>query len=789
MKKIFSFLLLGLLLSVGNVWAEADQVTLAYTSNTTTNMTGNNDAALVGLDANHWSVTGGKGGHASFPGLNGNNHDVRLYYNANGSNTLTVENLYGAIINSITVDYVTNYENGKVLVNSQEVTGNNSTYAINSSSFVITNGNTSNTQVRFTSIQINYTPAASNVPVIYGAPSSLDWLTVLKDASVDAKTFNLSGANLTGAITLAATGGYTVSPASITPINGDIAATEITITPPTTATAGTKNGTITISGGGLAQSSVINLSMIVEEPLTVAAARNLIDGGTGLSSRYVAGIISQVDSYSSNQITYWISDDGTTTNQLEVYKGKNLNNTNFTSKNDLKVGDIVIVFGNLTLFNTTYEFSAGNYLVYLERPVVASIDVVPNSIEAVDAGAAGTIEVTYNNITTVVAEVYFCDAQGDAATYDWVAAEINAQNNVDYIIEANSGAARTAYMKVHALDNNAHDVYSELITISQAEHFEIVDGVFDFVAAGNVGEDYGSGVPFSTSAYVTTEKTWTAVNVTMVTGKKSGNGYRWWDADKTLRFYSGAYASFSVPAGYLITKIVTTGANFDNADSGTLSSSTWTGSAEEVTLSVTSTRNIKTITITYIDATPTLGANGWSTFSAPFKFAVTGAEVYMAAPDAEQNATKVILSKVENGIVPAEEGVILKGTEGATVTITPTNAEASDYDDNLNDLMNTAVAPAIASEGSNMYVLATIGGTTAFYPCGNITIPMNKAWMFIFPAANQAPDAIRIEFAENSATNIQNVEGAEKAVKFIENGKLFILREGVVYDATGRMVK
>lgn len=745
-------------------------------------MTGNNDAALVGLDANHWSVVGNNGGHASYPGLN-KAPDIRLYYNANGSNTITVENLDGATINSITVAYVQDYENGKVLVNSQEITGNNGTYAINSSSFVITNGNTSNIQVRFTSIQINYTPAASNVPVIYGAPSSFSWGSVLKDASIDAKTFNLSGANLTGAITLTATGGYTVSPTSITPVNGDIAATEITITPPTTSTVGTKNGTVTISGGGLAQSSIINLSLSVEAPLTVAAARNLIDGGTGLSSRYVAGIISQVDSYSSNQITYWISDDGTTTNQLEVYKGKGLNNTNFTSKNDLKVGDIVIVFGNLTLYNTTYEFSAGNYLVYFERPVVASIDVVPNSIEAVDAGADGTIEVTYNNITTVVAEIYFCNAQGDAATYDWVAAEINAQNNVDYIIEANTGAARTAYMKVHALDNNAQDVYSELITISQAEHFEIVDGVFDFVAAGNVGEDYGSGVPFSTSAYVTTEKTWTAVNVTMVTGRKSGNGYRWWDADKTLRFYNGAYASFSVPAGYLITKIVNTGANFDVADSGTLSGSTWTGCAEEVTLSVTNTRNIKTITVTYIDATPTLGANGYSTFAAPFKYTVSGAEVYKAAYDEQQNA--IVLTEVENAVVPANAGIILKGTEGDVVTITPSNDAASDFAGN--ELVGV-LTPTLAQ--ANWYVLATNldgDGLTKFHNCqAGITIPANKAYMVIGEAT--AP-SIRIIEAGNEATDIQNVEGAENAVKFMENGQLYILKNGVVYDAMGKTVR
>ena len=214
--------------------------------------------------------------------------------------------------------------------------------------------------------------------------------------------------------------------------------------------------------------------------------------------------------------------------------------------------------------------------------------------------------------------------------------------------------------------------------------------------------------------------------------------------------------------------------------------------AGEVTINAyTGEENSTMIRIKKIVFTPTeitLGEGGYSTYSAPFKYSVSGAEVYMAWPDAEQNATKVVLTKVNDGIVPAEEGVVLKGTAGATVTITPTDAAASDFDEEANMLMGTAAGPADASVGTYMYVLATIGGVTAFYPCGNITIPMNKAWMTIHPAAT-APDAIRIEFAENNATDIKSIEGSEKAVKFIENGKLYILREGVVYDVTGAMVK
>lgn len=54
--------------------------------------------------------------------------------------------------------------------------------------------------------------------------------------------------------------------------------------------------------------------------------------------------------------------------------------------------------------------------------------------------------------------------------------------------------------------------------------------------------------------------------------------------------------------------------------------------------------------------------------------------------------------------------------------------------------------------------------------------------------ASLAP-ALRIVEAGSGATDIQNVEGNEVAVKFIENGKLFIRKNGVVYDVTGAVVK
>lgn len=130
-------------------------VTLQYTNTTTTNMTGGNDAATVGLDANEWSVVGSKGGGSNYPGLNKSKY-IAIYYNETESASITVSSST-ATIYSIKITYTSNsYNNGKVLVNGNVVTVKDGTYSINSNSFVVTNGNTSNTQVRISSIEITY---------------------------------------------------------------------------------------------------------------------------------------------------------------------------------------------------------------------------------------------------------------------------------------------------------------------------------------------------------------------------------------------------------------------------------------------------------------------------------------------------------------------------------------------------------------------------------------------------------------------------------------------------------
>ena len=116
--------------------------------------------------------------------------------------------------------------------------------------------------------------------------------------------------------------------------------------------------------------------------------------------------------------------------------------------------------------------SSGHFNVLLgtiEEVVSAepSITIVNPTVDVPVEGAEGTLTVYYENIEEMVANVYFCDAEGDAASYDWIYAEVDDDNNLYYSINPNDGEARTAYLKVYEGNTNT---YSNLVTINQAAY-------------------------------------------------------------------------------------------------------------------------------------------------------------------------------------------------------------------------------------------------------------------------------------------------------------------------------
>lgn len=114
----------------------------------------------------------------------------------------------------------------------------------------------------------------------------------------------------------------------------------------------------------------------VVAPFSVAEAVTFINAGSELEDNYVTGYISSKESLSNGTITYNISDDGSTTSQqFEVYKGKGIDGADFESDDELSLGDLVVVYGNLQKYNSTYEFASGNYLISKESQEPYSITV------------------------------------------------------------------------------------------------------------------------------------------------------------------------------------------------------------------------------------------------------------------------------------------------------------------------------------------------------------------------------------------------------------------------------
>ena len=110
------------------------------------------------------------------------------------------------------------------------------------------------------------------------------------------------------------------------------------------------------------------------KPFTVAEAINETPSNGTSENVYIKGVVS--DFYAADIVSdgtnyrYYISDDGTTTNQLLVYKGT-LNGSAFSTAEDLLIGDEVIVYGGLTMYNQAPEIASGNNIVDLKRVVKA----------------------------------------------------------------------------------------------------------------------------------------------------------------------------------------------------------------------------------------------------------------------------------------------------------------------------------------------------------------------------------------------------------------------------------
>lgn len=169
-------------------------------------------------------------------------------------------------------------------------------------------------------------------------------------------------------------------------------------------------------------------------PYTVAEAIALIKAGTAPSTAVcVKGKITAVtffnETYSS--LSYNIADEGSS-DVIEVYSGKGKDGANFSSKDDLKVGQTVVVKGIVKAFTKNdgtivNEIDKNSTIISIENTGTTTPDTPATGkgslsdpykvAEAIAAIKAGTAPTTQVYLTGIISDVAFYNDQYKSITY------------------------------------------------------------------------------------------------------------------------------------------------------------------------------------------------------------------------------------------------------------------------------------------------------------------------------------------------------------------------------------
>lgn len=202
---------------------------------------------------------------------------------------------------------------------------------------------------------------------------------------------------------------------------------------------------------------------------------------------YVQGVVYDVKNFSNGAMDIFIK-DANTENQFELYKCAGINDGNattpFEALTDVQEGDVVIGYGQLTVYNSVYEFKQGNYLVDLDREEVVLTDyyekVTENAgitdgtylivYEAGNVAFNGGVETLDDVSNTIEVAITNDNKIGvttatEAATFfiDVTAGSIQAANGKYIGVTSNSNGLKTsdeanAYSHNFSIDNDGNAI-------------------------------------------------------------------------------------------------------------------------------------------------------------------------------------------------------------------------------------------------------------------------------------------------------------------------------------------
>lgn len=232
----------------------------------------------------------------------------------------------------------------------------------------------------------------------------------------------------------------------------------------------------------------------VENPYNVASALYLItEGKTTDEAVAVEGIISQIDEIDTGSFgnaTYYISDDGTTAKQLQVYRGYYLNGARFKDKAAIKVGDKVIVSGQLTYHNQkTPEFAQGSSIYSINGQGGGSVpagEAKGSGTQADPFNVAAAIAKCKEIGTNPSTEKYYVKGTAvEGATAD------DSYNNITFDIADAEGGAKFKCFQVKGTNG---DPLPAGFTINKGDEVVVYGPIYNY--SGNTPETAGKSAAY-----------------------------------------------------------------------------------------------------------------------------------------------------------------------------------------------------------------------------------------------------------------------------------------------------
>ena len=214
----------------------------------------------------------------------------------------------------------------------------------------------------------------------------------------------------------------------------------------------------------------------------------MTDGETK-SGVYVKGIIKSIKEVSTSygNASYYLTDEEGVAN-FYVFRGKYLNEEKFTSEDQIKVGDEVVVFGDLINYmGKTPELSQGNYIVTLNgegsgefvAPESQGEKTVADFITAADVDNYYTLSGVVSNYSSSYCSFDLTDESGTVYVYS-----VLSQSKSQWASQIANGGTITIYGKYAYYDGGGDE--------TKAKH-EVVDAYIVSYTPGEGGDDTTGG--------------------------------------------------------------------------------------------------------------------------------------------------------------------------------------------------------------------------------------------------------------------------------------------------------